>query len=101
MDKERRKYLRLKEKMGYEGKGRDWFDFECEDHNDVHMEIGNWKLEWKQAKPKAKKCVTVWLWTETDCGFFVYLKKERWRTRGRFQVSTRSANHESESEPEP
>lgn len=42
------------------------------------------------------------MWTETDGGFFVYLKKkERRRTRGRFQVSTNSANHESESEPEP
>ena len=60
MDKERRKYLRLKEKMGYEGKGRDWFDFECEDHNDVHMEIGNWNESKRSQKPKS-----VWL---CDCG---------------------------------
>lgn len=48
----RRKKKKKEERMGYDGKGRDWFDIECEDHNDVHMEIG--KLRRKQAKPKSQ-----------------------------------------------
>lgn len=120
MNKERRtrkrernfwwKYLRLKEKeeegggedgLWWEGKGLIWYWM----WGSQWCSHGNWEIEMKASK--AKKPISVLtvecgVWSETDGGFFVYLKiKERRRTRGRFQVSTNSANHESESEPEP
>lgn len=94
MNKERRtrkrernfwwKYLRLKEKeeeggedgLWREGKGLIWYWM----WGSQWCSHGNWEIEKKASK--AKKPISVLtvecgVWTETDGGFFVYLKKKR------------------------
>lgn len=50
--------MKISEIEGEDRLWRDWFDFECEDHDDVHMEIG-------MEASKSQQPKSVWL---CDCG---------------------------------